>query len=437
MTLAERERAFWCDGPGRAARLAFRVAFFAVLSLDGWLDVAHAARYGAGGFNVSHLPWLDGLLPPPSRAVVLALCLVQAVLALRVALGGAGRATLVALTCAFAARYLSSQLDSYQHHYLVLVLLVALAVRPGRLDDDGPAWPFRLVLGQLSIVYAWAAVAKLDPSWRGGDVLAQQVHVPWVRSAIEMVGGFAVAAAIVIALELFLAVAIHLRRLRPVAAPLGIGFHLGLELADFHIGLFSYFMAALYLLVVPDAWMSAAGRWLGRRTAPLARATARAGAWLERRTIRGSVKLLVLGPALLLLLPFREVHVAVAAVALVALAVSMRRHRDRARRVALINLLACAIVAAYPVIDDAAVDHYRFLGGSSRRLGRLDESVAAYRRVADLAPDDPRGFIGLARAHEQRGDRAAAIEAAVQAMERDPDNQTARAIFDRARGAGP
>jgi hypothetical protein len=34
----------------------FRLLFFGVLAVDMWLQVEHAPRYGAGDFNVSHLP---------------------------------------------------------------------------------------------------------------------------------------------------------------------------------------------------------------------------------------------------------------------------------------------------------------------------------------------------------------------------------------------
>src|SRR5687768_16997107 len=116
--------AYWFEsGVSRSKLNLFRFLFFAVLAVDCFLDLGHAPRYGAGGFNVSNLPWLDWALPLPTRTGFLLCCVAGSYLALRAAFGVLTTWSVRLLTALFAYRYFISQLDSYQHHYLVFLLL--------------------------------------------------------------------------------------------------------------------------------------------------------------------------------------------------------------------------------------------------------------------------------------------------------------------------
>src|SRR5436190_20666959 len=46
-----------------AKLVAARVVLFGLLAVDAFLQLRHAPRYGAGDFNVAHLPFLDALGP--------------------------------------------------------------------------------------------------------------------------------------------------------------------------------------------------------------------------------------------------------------------------------------------------------------------------------------------------------------------------------------
>jgi hypothetical protein len=246
----------------------FRVVFFALHSVDAVLQLAHAPRYGAGGFNVSQLPF--ELVPAPTRA---GLTFVYGLLAIVFALCAAGVAlrVLVPLAAAlYGYAYFVSQLDSYQHHYLMFLVLVVLAFVPSAPTERPPgrpprlrSWALRLFLVQLGILYLWAAVAKVDPPWLDGTLLRWQIEgdldpatpsragsalVRWAATTL----GFGFLAHAILAVELVLAIAIWQRRWWYVALPLGVGLHAGIELVDLDIGLFSYFMIASYLLVAPE-----------------------------------------------------------------------------------------------------------------------------------------------------------------------------------------
>ena len=86
VTLAERYQRFWFDFGLSQTRLAwFRVVFFTLIGVDGFLQISHAPRYGAGDFNVAHIAGLDALLPGPSRAGILLVFLLQSYLGFRIA----------------------------------------------------------------------------------------------------------------------------------------------------------------------------------------------------------------------------------------------------------------------------------------------------------------------------------------------------------------
>ncbi|HEU5055335.1 MAG TPA: HTTM domain-containing protein [Kofleriaceae bacterium] len=420
---------FWTEVRVAPEVLAlFRLLFFGVLAVDMWLQVEHAPRYGAGDFNVSHLPALDSWLPVLTRPLVAFLFILQAYLAGLFALGGGGRPVLVGLTVLFGVTYFSSQLDSYQHHYLMfLVLLVLCFVRwepapappPGKkAPDPPPDWPVRLILVQISILYFYAAIAKTDPLWLDGRVLERQVSAEWARDLIDRMGGFKTVSGLVIATELGLAAAIHLRALRRFVAPVGILFHAGIEASGFQIGLFSYFMIALYVLVLPEAPIVRLVQWVHRHVPAIPLVTKWAGA--ARLVLRGSA--LALGAALLLLVPIGAAVAAAVAALVIGVAAQVALGRELRDRHALAHLGACLLVAALsrPAVTDVARDYHRFWGGSARRLGDLETATAAYQRAVELAPDHASSRVSLARLYQRTGRGDLALREAQRAQSLEP-----------------
>ena len=164
---------FWCKREVDTNRLTlFRIWFYSLLALELWLRIGGTATYGADGFNVCHFAWMDPWLPLPAGHIMLIGWLFQSFLALRIALSSPPRWMPWLLAIQYAAFYFCSRIDSFQHHYLLSLLLIILAF----IRVDKPAarsWPIRLVLIQLSIVYVWAAVAKMNGQWLSGATLAQ------------------------------------------------------------------------------------------------------------------------------------------------------------------------------------------------------------------------------------------------------------------------
>ena len=422
----------------------FRLLFFGVLAVDMWLQVEHAPRYGAGDFNVSHLPALDGWLPVLTRPTMAFLFLLQAYLAGLFALGGGGRPALIALTSLYGVTYFSSQLDSYQHHYLLfLVLLLLGAVRwdpapPAPAGKKAPAppgdWPVRLILVQMSIVYLFAAMAKTEPVWLDGRVLELQVTSGWARDLIERIGGFKLVSGLVIATELSLAGAIHVRRLRRFVAPIGILFHAGIEASGFQIGLFSYFMIALYVLVLPEAPIVRMVQWVHRHVPAIPLVTHWAAA--ARALLRAAA--IALGAVLLLLVPIGGPAWAASGVALAlgiaGLTLVAREQRDRH---SLAHFAACLLVAALarPAVTDVARDYYRFWGGSARRLGDLETATDAYEHAVELAPEHAQSHVSLAGLYQRTGKTDRALHEAARAQSLEPGNYRGHLVEARIRDA--
>ena len=261
---------FW-DRPFHPLQLlVFRFCFFALVAFESFRDLEHAPRYGAGGFNVPHFPILE-LLPTPSRYGMVVLYLAQCALSLRVAFGLGGRVTVWALTAVYGYTYFISQLDSYQHHYMVFLFLFLTCLVDWE-SDKPRTWPIQLVVVQTGIVYMWAGVTKLHPLWTEGTLLRRQAgggeFGALVKSWCDSLGvsldqawwfmaNWSMAAEFVVPL-LFLSLPMIPEgrgRLRDgllwLTCALGLGLHVGIEMAQLKIGLFSYMMMSFYLLVMP------------------------------------------------------------------------------------------------------------------------------------------------------------------------------------------
>jgi hypothetical protein len=329
----------------------------------------------------------------------------------------------------------------------------------------------------MSILYFWAAIAKLSPDWLDGTTLSKQLLVPWVRDIVGGLPGTFTTAAVVVALvELALAVLLCFRRAWPIALGLGVGLHAGIELAGFKIGIFSYFMFALYTLLLPDRLLVSVAEMVASGLAPVRQAVARMAEAASEGVRFAAVAVLCLaaGGLALAWLPFAEGRVvAVAAVVVAAadIALAARGRRRAALHTATAHLVASALLFGLVAWTDDAFDYYRFWGGSARRLendaeavvaytgltrvrpdyaqghfflgaslhqqGKTAEALASFRRAQEAVPPDPRAFTGEAALHTASGNGPAAIAAAEKALSLNPDDRAARAILDRWRARQP
>ena len=149
--------------------------------------------------------------------------------------------------------------------------------------DSGPAWPIRLIQLQLTILYGANAIAKSSPYYLRGDALMDMsaelanFRVDLSSGALHL-GMLAIPVAVLASagalMELFLATAFWVRRLRWVAAITGILFHIVLTriVSIFMLDYATIFLYLAFLLPLIKPASSAPDRnsrpLSGRRQGP-------------------------------------------------------------------------------------------------------------------------------------------------------------------------
>lgn len=177
----------------------------------------------------------------------------------------AGVVLCLALVCALFG---DQQLYS-NHLYLLLTVtgLLTLADSGAARSLDArrtggkrriPAWPVTLLKVQVSIVYGFAALAKLNLPYLSGAVLNAYVGRDSILPFPEAARSFEILAALAwlsILVEAFLAVAFWSRRWRVAAIAVGVIFHLGVIVffaTPAELVVFALIMFALYPLYFAD-----------------------------------------------------------------------------------------------------------------------------------------------------------------------------------------
>ncbi|MCK6571378.1 HTTM domain-containing protein [Myxococcota bacterium] len=432
--MADAWRRYWFGHEVLRTRLAlWRLVFFGLLAVDFWFVLLpHAPRFGAADFNVSQVPFLDPYLPLPSPGIVGPLYLLGGLLALSVALGVRPRRCLALLAPIYVGVYAWSQSDSYQHHYLICLLLILALFVPAQAwtlpaPGEPPAirsWALRLVYVQIGLMYAWTGVTKHTPVWLDGTTLDQIVtcepreHLRWLSGVTGWSAEATLSAAsVAVMVGEYLAGLIYL--VRPLWV-LGMGliplFHLGVEWLGLDIELFSYYMIGTNLiLLAPDAliertarlvarWLSPAVRWHRAlvEQRPLAEAPARLVAVVaafSAGAIAFSVPYVGAGTAGAL----------VGGATLFVLWPGNAEARGALRFRAMGVLVAALALGATAHGSGTAYTYYRQWAGFQRRQGDEAEAARLYALANQAAGDAPARHLTLARLEARRGGPAAAV----------------------------
>jgi len=420
--VAEAWRRYWFEHEVLRTRLAlWRLVFFGLLAVDFWFVLLpHAPRFGAADFNVSQVPFLDPYLPMPTPEIVGPLYVLGGLLALAIALGVRPRRCLALLAPIYAGVYAWSQSDSYQHHYLISLLLILALFVPApawTLPAAGEptairSWAVRLIYVQIGLMYAWTAVTKHTPVWLDGTTLGQIVtcepreHLRWLSGVTgwSAEATLAVSSAAVMVGE-YLAGFIYL--VRPLWV-VGMGliplFHLGVEWLGLDIELFSYYMIGTNLiLLAPGAaldravrfghrWLAPAVRWHRglvepRPLAPMPTMIVTAAAALAAGAIAFSVPYAGAGTAGLL----------VGAATLFVLWPGDTDGRGALRFRGIGVLSAALALGATAHASDSAYTYYRQWAGFMRRQGDDAEAIRLYALANLAAGDAPARHLALAR----------------------------------------
>jgi hypothetical protein len=432
MSLAERWSRFWFESEALRSRLTtYRAIVFGLLAVDMWvLMFVHAPRYGVAGFNVSHVSVLDDLLPTPTPAVVGAMYLLGGFLAFRVALGIASRVSLVGLSVIYGGLYLWSQADSYQHHYLLALVIVLSWFLPhaAMAGLDGPAagtgtkvrsWAAKLIYVEVSIVYFYTAVTKTNAYWLDGWALDRIIQTESMRAFLSSwgavlgtgpMGGYVFTAHTIMIWQFFVAAAFLIPKLRPLACITGPAFHILVEVIDLKIGWFSYYMIGLYyILLFPDPWFLAVARPVGRVLAPLRPVYERL---VQPRAVASSTAIALAAGGGVITFGLIWLAVPIAGVGLLATAVAgliawsvlplggpVRRPTVRVGA----QLLGVVMMIVAVRGSDALYDYHRYWAGDLKQRGDLNAAVRHYQIANRLKHTGPARYFALGELYERMG----------------------------------
>lgn len=228
---------------------------------------------------------------PTLNAVHVAAIFAWLVLAAMVIIGWRARPAAAALAGLWFLLLLYDAGVFYANHsYLIAVCLLLVSfsdcerhysLRP-RGRGDAPGWPLALMRIQVSVVYGYAGLAKVNEQFFSGEVLAHYMD----RAVLPFVSGLAASPLLVlmalslsvVALELYIAAAVWSRRLRPSAFALAVPLHIGMaafsgpwltfyEIVVFSLVMFTLLTAFVQLpaqgrLVVWDDSCSFCRRWV-------------------------------------------------------------------------------------------------------------------------------------------------------------------------------
>lgn len=204
-------------------------------------------------------------LPPLPAAAVPGILAVWIGAAATLALGWRTRAS-AGLLCLTLVTVLLGDQQLYSNHLYLLATLVGLLgladagaavsldARRSGIRERVPGWPVALLKLQVTIVYGFAALAKLNLVFLSGAVMNAYLGrgAPLgFPEALRTVGVMAPLSLAAIGVECFLALAVWSRRWRPAMFVTGLAFHAAIVLGMPSTGelvVFSLAMFALYLL---------------------------------------------------------------------------------------------------------------------------------------------------------------------------------------------
>jgi hypothetical protein len=407
-------------GPVEAIRtLVLERLVYGLLAFDLLVEMApHGSRYGVGGMNVAHFAWLDALQPLPTATTYLTVVFAASVLSLALALdapqGRGGARARWALFALYTYAWSMSQLDSYQHHVFLSIVLFALALseRGQGTESKGSgwicAWSYQMLMASIAIVYAYTGLSKMEESWRTGEVLirinaSEGKLEPFRTLALSSglseesfwwIGGHLVVAAQWVITAAYLAVffdpqrrVLATRVLALVGLLTALGFHAGAEYLELRVGWFSVYMILLALIALgpaaPWRFALARARALGRRLLGGAQEFA------PVTSVIAVLSLCVAALASFILIDLPAAAALGATALLVAASPWVERTAARARLGAASTALAVLVLVTVALTGGRAhYDYFRFLGGDLNRRGDPVAALEAYGIANTWAPGD-------------------------------------------------
>ncbi len=256
--------------------------------------------------------------PLPSQIMYLS-CGLMGIAALGFAFGIAYRLCACALLLLFSYLFLVEEARYLNHHYAAILLVAILAVAPAHRGWSGDAWRSKrnsgaawfvpqwciyLLRFQVSIIYLFAGVAKLNADWLNGYATASLLAKHELIPAVGLLRALGIDGTLPIAGVIFdfaIVPALMFRRTRPLAFTCAAVFHL-LNAQMFNIGIFPPMMLLATTIFFSESWPRTLVRWFGFPMQQYARSVA-----VPLRSLRPvGIAALVVYCAVQVLLPLRH-----------------------------------------------------------------------------------------------------------------------------------
>ena len=389
-----------------------------LLAFDAWIVMGeHGGRYGIGEFNVAHVAVLDGLQPVPTPALYVGLLMFIGLLAFATAFSGVNRYAVGAICVLYTYAWSMSMLDSYQHHYLLSLLLASFAFVPPitleaatqseRSSANGPQWAYGLAVVSCAIVYGYTALHKTEAEWINGVALqriAPERMAPVRDFAVglglddqvfwSLMGVATVVVQVLICIAYLIApIRDRKHRILEISSWVGLAtalsFHVGAELLDLRVGWFSYYMVLIaFIAFLPETMLRSVGRVLTLPLRTLDRfRQEEPGIGLTMGWTFG-VAVVVAYLGRLVDLPGAAAAGLVSTVALVigCAALGFVARTRLVRTWTLAALAGSIAMAASIALSDVRFDYYRYVAGDARRRGEVRQAYEAYRKANRYAP---------------------------------------------------
>lgn len=269
-----------------ASLVYFRIVFGLILAIEvvrffvhGWIQddyidpVFHFTYFG--------FEWVK---PWPGIGMYLHFLLMGAA-ALFMAAGLFYRVAACVTFLTFTYVFLLEQAAYLNHWYLMCLLAFLMIFIPAHRglsvdammrrklrSDYVPAWTLWLLLGQLSVVYIYGGIAKLNGDWMRGEPmrawLMGRTDIPVIGPLLDHEWFVLLLNHGGLAFDLFIVPLLLWRRTRWFALIWAAGFHL-LNSQFFNIGVFPWLMLAATLLYFPPEWPRKLWRLPRRRASPV------------------------------------------------------------------------------------------------------------------------------------------------------------------------
>lgn len=209
--------------------------------------------------NFLAVPFIEGL--PLSTPIVYGLMAAGFISGVMMILGVAARLASALVAATFALVLLLDQ-QTMSNHLLLMVILTAFiacsecgaswTITNRRGGVQVPYWPAFLIKAQVTTLYAWTAISKINEPYLAGEVLADHLR-SWIPLPESLLPAMAVLS---IVIEASLAVALWIPRLRFAAFILGAGLHVGILVlleGTPPLLIFAVIMLSAYVLFLYDS----------------------------------------------------------------------------------------------------------------------------------------------------------------------------------------